>query len=104
MACPRPEVVAMDGLYPVVFLAFPYYDRNLSGKIIRWEPLREEPCLVVRVVLDTGSGGEGKDESQLWSANVSESHAVALSADRQASLRRSQEGRAWRGRSWQEEQ
>jgi hypothetical protein len=97
---PRPEVIAMRGLNPVVFLDFAQHDRNLSGAILSWEPVREKPFRVVRVTMDMGSQGAGHDEVMLWSGNLSPEHVAAIQADRTDSLRRSEEGTVWQGRRW----
>lgn len=100
LPAPRPEVVALRGLNPVVFLDFPVHDRNLSGAILSWEPVREKPVRVVRVTMDLGQGGKGHDEVMLWSANLSEANAEAMRGDRNDSLRRSEEGTVWHGSRW----
>jgi hypothetical protein len=94
---PRPEVVRMSGLDPVVFLEFPVWDRNLSGVVRGWEPLRSTPCHVVRVTFDMGKGGQGHDETQLWSGNISPAHARMLAPDRRRSLLLSAQGRLYQG-------
>jgi hypothetical protein len=99
LACPRPEVVAMQGLSPVFFADFPEHDRNISGVITGWEPVQEEPCRVVRVTTD--SGGEPEHDSvMLWSGNLSPAYREALRPAREESLRRSAEGTAFHGSAW----
>jgi hypothetical protein len=100
LASPRPEVVAMSGLNPVVFLEFPAHDRNISGAITAWEPVREKPFRVVRVTMGLGSREKLPDEVSLWSGNISEAHAAAMEAERKASLLRSENGEVWQGRRW----
>jgi hypothetical protein len=100
LVSPRPEVVAMRGLNPVVFLDFPVYDRNLSGTIIAWEPVRETPFRVVRVTMDLGGRDKLPDEVSLWSGNISEANAAAMEAERKESLLRSEKGEVWHGRRW----
>jgi hypothetical protein len=92
---PRPEVVRMRGFDPVVFLDVPSWDRNMSGILTGWEPLKETPCRVVRVTLDLGPGQH--DSKHLWSGNISPAQARALSPDRKRSLLLSQRGELFHG-------
>jgi hypothetical protein len=93
---PRPEVIGLRGLNPVVFLDFPSWDRNMLGTLTSWEPLKDTPCKVVRVVLDMGGGGQARDEAMLWSSNISPAQRDALAPDRRASLKVSADGRMFR--------
>lgn len=93
---PRPEVVALRGLDPVVFVEVPDHHRNFSGAITSWEPLQDDPCTVVKVTMDMGRGGQGRDEVMRWSSNVSEANAAAMQQERTESLRASEEGRVYR--------
>jgi hypothetical protein len=95
---PRPEVVDMRGIDPVVFAEIPRHHRNFSGRITAWEQVQEDP-LVVKVTMDMD---DGKEEVMRWSANVSDANAGSMRDDRTDSLRRSEEGTLFRGGAWSE--
>jgi hypothetical protein len=94
---PRPEVVAMRGMDPVVFVEVPQFQRNFSGVITSWEQVQESPCLVVRVVMDLGEGGNGRGESMRWSANLSPGMVNSLREWRHMSLKSSEDNELYQG-------
>lgn len=92
---PRPEVVGMRGLDPVVFVEIPTHHRNFSGVIVAWEPVQESPCVVVKVTMDMGGDGQSRDEVMRWSANLSAGMAASMHGDRISSLQASEEDRLY---------
>ncbi len=90
---PRPVVVGMKGLDPVVFVDIPSWGRNFSGTLTGWRVLRESPCTVVKVTMALGE----HDSDQLWSSNISEAQARALAGQRQESLELSRRGEVYEG-------
>lgn len=97
---PRPEVVALRGMDPVVFIEIPQHHRNFSGVIVSWEPVQESPCTVVKVTVDRGHAEQGRDEMERWSANISAGAAAAMREWRTMSLAASDKGSVYRGAQW----
>jgi hypothetical protein len=95
----RPEVVAMHGLDPVVFLEFSGQDRNMDGIVTAWDQVTDTPVRVVRVTMDCG-GTPPVTEVMLWTGNVSPSAARQLEPERRESLALSARGDLYRGDSW----
>lgn len=101
---PRPEVVSMQGMDPVVFIEIPEHNRNLSGVIVGWEPVQEKPCTVVRVTMETGTGSEDRDKVSRWSSNLSPGAVRAMREWRNMSLESSERHDLYRGGTWHKEQ
>lgn len=100
---PRPEVVDMHGLNPVVFIDIPDHHRNFSGVITGWDPLQDDPCTVVRVTMDMG-GEHQRDEVSRWSGNVSGGSARAMREHRTLSLAASERHEVYQGAAWRGEE
>lgn len=95
--CPRPEVMAMRGFDPVVFLDIPGYGRNMTGTVTGYETVQTSPCLVVKVTLDVGGQ---PPEVMLWSSNISDWQAMLMQRDRHDSLALSEKDTLYQGSKW----
>lgn len=95
---PRPEVVAMHGINPVVFLNCPGYGRTFTHEIVGWDTVQESPCHLVRVTIRVDQ--QPQQETELWSSNVSAAQARAMHASRAESMQLSEQGKVYQGQGW----
>jgi hypothetical protein len=95
---PRPEVVRLRGIDPVVFFDSPSEGRSFSGAVTACALVQEQPCALLKLTLDLGGETPAhRYMDMVCSGNVSPAQAKALAKDRQESLRLSAEGRVFRG-------